>query len=354
MSKPYMNLPLLISTLLLHLPSLIHSLPPPPPPPERCYPDDKRALLEIKAYFGNNLSDFSTWSPQTDCCNKWTGVLCKKIPKTNTHRVNFLEIIQSDQIVGTIPSSLQNLPYLETLILRLLPNLTGPIPPFIGKLTNLQYLSLNWDSLSGPIPNFLSQLTNLATLSLNNNHFTGTIPSFLGHLPFLIGLDLYENHLTGTIPNTFGSFTHKTFIDLHNNHLSGSIPKSLGQVNFEILDLSGNQLTGDASFLFGEDKTDLAHLILSRNRLSFDFSKVVMPVGELNSSLLILDLSHNQIYGKLPDWLGEAPDLRIIDFSYNRLCGPIPTAGGGLQVFDASPFEHNLCLCGAPLPPCKS
>ncbi|XP_021724286.1 polygalacturonase inhibitor-like [Chenopodium quinoa] len=303
-TKPYIYT-LLFITLLFLLPSLNLSLSPPPPPQQRrCYPDDERALLQIKAYFGSNLSMFSTWTSQNGCCNKWSGVLCKKIPKTNIHRVNFLEIIGSDEVVGTIPTTLNKLPYLETLILRLLPNLTGPIPPVIGNLTRLTYLSLNWDGLNGPIPNFLSQLTNLVVLSLNNNRFTGSIPAFLGQLPKLQGVDLQENQLTGRIPETFGLFANDSQINLYNNKLSGTIPKSLGKINFESLDLSGNQLIGDASFLFGEDKSNLAHLILSRNRLSFDFSKVVMPVGQLNSSLSVLELSHNQIYGSLPTWLG--------------------------------------------------
>ncbi|KNA10289.1 hypothetical protein SOVF_145800, partial [Spinacia oleracea] len=129
---------------------------------------------------------------------------------------------------------------------------------------------------------------------------------------------------------------------------------SLGKVNFEILDLSGNQLTGDAKFLFGADKSNLVHLVLSRNRLSFDFTKVVMPVGVLNSSLLVLELSHNKIYGRLPTWLGLSSQMYSFDVSYNRLCGPIPTIGGKLQEFQAAAFQHNKCLCGAPLPPCNS
>ncbi|XP_021740843.1 polygalacturonase inhibitor 1-like [Chenopodium quinoa] len=290
-------------------------------------------------------------SPHTDCC-KWSGVLCKKIPKTNIRRVNFLEISGSDEVVGTIPTTLDKLPYLETLILRLLPNLTGPIPPVIGKLTRLKLLFLNWDNLSGPIPNFLSHLTHLESLSLNNNQFTGSIPAYLGRIPNLKGLDLQINQLTGKIPDTFGSFATGFSLQLSYNKLSGTIPRSLGKVNFGTLELSHNHLTGDASFLFGEDKSELNHLDLSNNRLSFDLSKVVLPVGD-TSSLLELKLSHNQIYGRLPAWLGRAAgSLAQFDVSYNRLCGPIPR--GKLQGFPAEVFEHNLCLCGAPLHPCKS
>ena len=39
--------------------------------------------------------------------------------------------------------------------------LTGPIPPELGQLTNLQSLWLSHNELSGPIPSELGQLTNL-------------------------------------------------------------------------------------------------------------------------------------------------------------------------------------------------
>ncbi|VFQ98027.1 unnamed protein product [Cuscuta campestris] len=320
-------------------------------PAHRCHPDDQKVLLQIKNHF-HNSSLFSTWTPQNDCC-KWRIVSCKKIPKTTVYRVNFLEIDGADDLVGRIPSLVGDLPYLETLIFRNLPNLTGPIPEAISKLTHLKFLLLNWNNLTGPVPDFLSRLPNVGTISLNDNRLSGPIPGSLGRLRNLKGLDLSNNNLTGGIPESFGAFDPGSQLTLSNNRLSGPIPRSLGRVNFEILEVAGNELTGDASFLFGEKKTELAHLDLSRNRLSFDLTNVVMPVGVLNSSLLVLDLSHNMIYGRLPDWLGRVPVLYQFNVSYNQLCGPIPTAGGKLQGFDPSSFGHNKCLCGPPLAPCK-
>ncbi|KAK9684048.1 hypothetical protein RND81_10G182800 [Saponaria officinalis] len=318
--------------------------------PNHCFQNDQNALLKIK-YHWNNSTLFSTWTPGSDCC-RWSGVLCKKLPKTTTYRVNFLEVNFGNDIAGTIPSTISDLPYLETLIIRGNPNLTGPIPASITKLTNLGFVLLNYNSLTGPIPNFFSKLTKLVTLDLNDNRLTGSIPSYFGQLPNLNSLDFSNNQLTGPIPPNLGYLPKFTFLQLSNNKLSGPIPRSLGNVNFEILELGGNQFTGDASFLFGENKTNLAHLNLSSNHLSFDLSKVILPVDILTSNLLVLDLSHNMIYGRIPAWLGEVPGLYSLDLSYNQLCGPIPTAGGKLQGFNPSSFEHNKCLCGAPLSAC--
>jgi len=187
--------------LLLFLPTLAFSLSP-PPRRHHCHPDDQNVLLKIKDHF-HNTSLFSTWTPQTDCC-KWRIVLCKKIPKTTIYRVNFLEIDGADDLIGTIPPLIADLPYLETLIFRNLPNLTGPIPQAIAKLPHLNFVLLNWNSLTGPIPDYFSKLTNLATLGLNNNHLTGRVPAYLGHLPKLVGLDVSHNQLCGPIPKDGG------------------------------------------------------------------------------------------------------------------------------------------------------
>ena len=54
--------------------------------------------------------------------------------------------------------------------------LTGPIPPEIGNLTNLEWLVLGSNELTESIPSEIGNLTNLIILYLNNNQLTGDIP----------------------------------------------------------------------------------------------------------------------------------------------------------------------------------
>jgi len=54
--------------------------------------------------------------------------------------------------------------------------LTGEIPPWIGNLTNLNYLNLSYNELSGEIPSEIGNLTNLEYLYLDINELTGIIP----------------------------------------------------------------------------------------------------------------------------------------------------------------------------------
>lgn len=72
----------------------------------------------------------------------------------------------------------------------------------------------------------------------------------------------------------------------------------------------------------------------------------------MSKTLEILDLSHNHLYGTLPEGLTSLKNLGFLDVSYNNLCGKTPR-GGRLQKIDVSSYSHNKCLCGSPLPKCK-
>ncbi|XP_054794756.1 polygalacturonase inhibitor-like [Prosopis cineraria] len=305
----------------------------------RCNPQDKKALLQIKKDLKNPYL-LASWTPDSDCC-EWYCVKCD----FTTHRIRSLSLA-NDGVSFQIPPAIGDLPYLDTLDLHKLPNLTGPIHPAIAKLTRLVFLGISWTSVSGPVPDFLPRLTHLKSLYLPFNKLSGYIPPSLSQLHNLNEIDLSRNKLTGPIPYTFGYFKNSPTLYLSRNQLSGKIPASLGKLNSSSIDLSRNKLQGDASMLFGPNKLGLHMLDLSRNLLEFDLSKVNVP-----ESMTWLDLNHNRIYGRLPVGL-EALQLQKLDVSYNLLCGPIP-AGGSLQKMGKDSYMHNKCLCGSPLPRCK-
>ncbi|KAL3533883.1 hypothetical protein ACH5RR_007404 [Cinchona calisaya] len=306
----------------------------------KCNSDDKKVLLKIKQDL-NNPYHLASWNPDVDCCT-WYAMKCDR----NTGRVIALTIF-SGNISGQIPPAVGDLPYLQNLEFHKLTNLTGQIPSTITKLVRLNFLRLSWTNLSGPVPSFLSQLKNLTFLDLSFNDFTGSIPPSLSELPNLLALHLDRNKLTGNIPESFGKFAGNTpDLYLSHNMLSGTIPRSFGDLNFSSwMDFSRNKLEGDASFLFGKNKT-VQFIDLSRNLFQFDISKV-----EFSENLVYLDLNHNKIFGSLPVGLTQL-QLQLFNVSYNRLCGQIPQ-GGKLQSFDLYSYFHNRCLCGNPLTACK-
>ncbi|BFG29086.1 hypothetical protein CerSpe_153600 [Prunus speciosa] len=110
-------------------------------------------------------------------------------------------------------------------------------------------------------------------------------------------------------------------IHLSNNNISGYIPAEIGQLNLlRLLFLDSNTFSG------------------------------VIPEQISNlKNLEVLNLSTNLLCGIIPSSLASLSFLKEFNVSYNNLEGPIPT-GPQLQSFDASAFEGNPKLCGAPLP----
>lgn len=333
-TKPIHKVIYLTTLLFSIFPHICHS------ESELCHPQDKKALLNLKKGF-NNPWVFHTWDPQTDCCAHWDGVHCDE----KTNRVATLEAyFGGTDLAGAIPPAIGGLAYLDTLWWHISPNLTGPLPLSLTNLRRLRFLVINRANLSGPIPGFLGDLPSLEFLDFSFNNLSGSIPSTLTKPPRLRVLDLSRNRLTGPIPPSLGSFKgFDTHLDLSHNQLSGKIPAELGNTDFSTVDLSRNRLEGDASPLFGGDKNMTQRVSLSRNLLEFDLSGVEFPKGMYG-----LDLSHNKIFGSIPEGLTELKYLSGLNVSYNRLCGKIPV-GGALQGFDNTTYFHNRCLCGAPL-----
>ena len=61
-------------------------------------------------------------------------------------------------------------------------NLSGPLPPELGNLANLQVLYLQDNQLSGPIPPALGNLANLQRLNLSGNNLSGELPEALANV----------------------------------------------------------------------------------------------------------------------------------------------------------------------------
>ncbi|KAK3137784.1 hypothetical protein QOZ80_5BG0457210 [Eleusine coracana subsp. coracana] len=330
---------------------------------QQCHEEDEAALLALNAGLGSPYH-FESWSTDTWCCD-WYDVDCDNV----TGRVVGLSVFQDSNLTaGAIPDAVANLTHLRSLTLHHLPGLTGAIPESLSLLANLSVLTISYTGMSGPVPSFLSQLTSLTLLDLSYNSFTGAIPASLADLPNLTGINLSRNRLTGTIPPLLFSKLSSSSSDndssdndsdeqqqqqgrsvnlwLSHNELSGSIPAEFASVNFAYVDLSRNAFTGDPSAaLFGAGRKT-QHLDLSRNKFAFRLTGAELP-----EQLSFLDLSHNGIRGRIPEQLANLTNLQSFNVSYNKLCGQVPS-GGVMSRFDAYSFQHNKCLCGAPLQAC--
>ncbi|XP_073284557.1 probable inactive receptor kinase At1g48480 [Primulina huaijiensis] len=123
--------------------------------------------------------------------------------------------------------------------------LSGVIPPnTISILTNLNTLSLRYNSMSGNLPpDFFSSLTSLRNLYLQHNSFDGEIPDSLFSLTSLVRVNLADNNFSGRISPSFNKLTRLGTLYLQDNRFSGQVPDlDFPPAQF---DVSNNNLTGE-------------------------------------------------------------------------------------------------------------
>ena len=194
--------------------------------------------------------------------------------------------------------------------------MSGAIPPELGSLANLGWLSLSVNQLSGAIPPELGSLANLGWMNLDGNQLSGEIPPELGNLSKVIELHLDENQLSGEIPSELGNLASLDWMDLDYNQLSGTIPPELGNpASLRGLLLRGNQLSGEIPPELG-NLTSLEGLYLGGNQLS---GAIPLELGNL-ASLEVLDLGRNQLRGCVPSGLQDQLNRTYTDLGGLPFC----------------------------------
>ncbi|XP_051141277.1 probable inactive receptor kinase At1g48480 [Andrographis paniculata] len=125
--------------------------------------------------------------------------------------------------------------------------LSGRLPAnAFSNMTNLQTLSIRYNSLTGPIPaDMFTSLSNLRNLYLQHNFFNGGIPDSIFALNSLVRLNLADNNFSGPIPAGFSNLTRLGTLFLQNNQFSGEIPDLKQFSLLDQFDVSNNNLTGE-------------------------------------------------------------------------------------------------------------
>lgn len=249
-------------------------------------------LLSFKyAVLNDPLYVLANWNYSDDTPCSWNGVSCS----FNGNGGNGTELRVTSL---TLPNS----------------QILGSVPSDLGSIEYLQVLDLSNNSLNGSLPSSLSQASQLRFLNLSNNLITGSVPDSITQLRNLQFLNLSDNALAGKLPNDFSNMQNLTLASFKNNYLYGSLPSGLRTL--QVLDLSSNLLNGTLPADFGGD------------------------------TIRYLNISYNRFSGEIPtEFAAKIPGNATVDLSFNNLTGEVPDSA----VFsnqDSKSFSGNGNLCG--------
>ncbi|CDP13676.1 unnamed protein product [Coffea canephora] len=322
-----------------------------------CYSIDVQgqALLTWKNSLNNSRYALKSWNPSDQSPCNWFGIQCN----SNGQVVKIS--LKSVDLQGPLPSNLQPLKFLNTLILTSA-NLTGAIPKEFGDYQDLTFVDVSDNSISGEIPLEICKLSQLQTLYLNTNFLEGSIPSEIGNLSSLKVLTLFDNQLSGEIPTSIGQLRNlEVFRGGGNQNLKGQLPSEIGNCyNLRVLGVAETSISGTLPSSIGMLKriqtiaiytsqlsgpipeeigncTELQNLYLYQNSLS---GSIPWQIGNLRKLQSLL-LWQNSIVGLIPYELGNCKDLKVVDFSENLLTGSMPTSLGGLSMLEELQWSVN-------------
>ena len=177
----------------------------------------------------NTVAGNKPWFEDCDPCGlhdgtPWYGITCN-----GNHRVSALGL-NFNNLVGTIPPSIDGLNEVNWLVLYDNPGLTGIIPNTICNIPHLQFFSLLRNNHTGSIPPCMANMASLVEVNFASNDFTGTIPAFGTNNPNLVNLLLANNQLSGSLPTSLINIPNPSTITFNNNNLSGCYPPQLADL----------------------------------------------------------------------------------------------------------------------------
>ncbi|GFQ01223.1 probable leucine-rich repeat receptor-like protein kinase at5g63930 [Phtheirospermum japonicum] len=272
------------------------------------------------------------------------------INNTHSNNLAILDLssnnLQSSVILRRI-FQLDNLIFLD-LSLNLF---EGEIPRRIANLCRLQMLDLGDNKLHGEVLDAFGNMSDcflrsLQSLRLFTNQLSGSLTHQFREFKSLQDLDLTGNSLSGEIPNNIGNLSSSLeYLSLASNRLTGNLPENVGKLSNLIgFDITDNMLEGVVTETHFAHLSKLKFLYASRNHLIFNVSPNWIPpfkletlrLGSLNLGsgtqipswiekqkkyIFGLDLSCTGISGNVPSWIWN---IRFLNLSHNQLHGKIP------------------------------
>ncbi|XP_058205922.1 receptor-like protein EIX1 [Rhododendron vialii] len=300
----------------------------------------------------------------------------------------YLEVLDlhSTLLHGTLSSSIENLTSLVTLDIAHT-KLRGRVPREMGNLCNLRTLRMSDNKVEGDISELFESLSGcisytLVSLWCDGCQLSGHLTDQLEQFKSLKILYLGGNSLSGPIPVSLGRCSSLTALNLAGNQLNGTLPENFGHLsNLEQISLGHNLLEGVVSEVHFVNLTSLKEFYASGNKLVLKASPNWIPPFQLealefrswhlgpqfpmwlhsqkgfwdmdlsgtgisdsvpqwfwnlSSRFSYLNLSHNQIQGKIPNIPKLDVSFSMIYLGSNQFSGPLPRLFSNVTELDLS------------------
>ena len=270
---------------------------------------------------GDSWTGRSNWMDDSKPICSWHGITCKGGNVDNS-TVTGIDL-SNNNLDGTMPSAIWELPYLKKLVLKENTRL------FIGfdnakKATKLETLYIS-DVDIGHV-NGIGGAPSLKELHLTSNQLTGTFPEELFNLASTLEqLFMAYNSFTGTLSTKFGTLTKLTDFYAYDNDFTGSIPEEMSKLKkLENFVVAENKLSG--TIPSGFSSMPSLKLFSAYRRLKPGPSLTgQLPSFSNCPKLQGLYLDYNQLSGPIPEnFLASSLNTKLITISHNALTGTIP------------------------------
>jgi Leucine-rich repeat (LRR) protein len=252
--------------------------------------NDRSTLLNLKRDLGDPLS-LRLWNDTSSPCN-WPRITCTA---GNVTEINF----QNQNFTGTVPTTICNFPNLKSLNLSF-NYFAGEFPTVLYNCTKLQYLDLSQNLFNGSLPDDINRLApKLKYLDLAANSFAGDIPKNIGRISKLKVLNLYMSEYDGTFPSEIGDLSEleELQLALNDKFTPVKLPTEFGKLKkLKYMWLEEMNLIGEISAVVFENMTDLKHVDLSVNNLTGRIPDVLFGLKNLTE----LYLFANDLTGEIP------------------------------------------------------
>ncbi|XP_010513095.1 PREDICTED: receptor-like protein 12 [Camelina sativa] len=298
--------------------------------------------LSSNGFFGQVPPTFSNLTRLTEFYSSNNQLTGSFPPVQNLTKLSAL-VLSHNHFTGTIPSSLLTMPFLSYLSLRG-SNLTGSIEVHnsstssklenmylglnhfegnilepISKLINLKELDLSFLNTSYAIDlNLFSSMKSLSYLDVSGNSISPESLSSNSYIPLTLQKLFLESCGISEFPNVLKTLQNLELINISENRIKGKIPKWLWTLprlsSVNVVNNSFNDFEGSAEVLLN---TSLRLLFLDSNNF-----EGALPSPPL--SIKFFSVGTNGFTGKVPLSICNRSSLVVLDLSHNNFTDPIP------------------------------